>query len=129
MGRGDPHRQDREGPEPDRFRQYIETGVADVHRRLVRSDFLKDLPREAFAAKAAEIIRDVNYVHPFREGNGRTQLQYLSQLAELAGHRIEVARLDRAAWTRASEEAHQGRYAAMADCIADALGRMPARER
>jgi cell filamentation protein len=111
------------------FRQYIETGMADVHRRLVQADFLKGLPPEAFAAKAAEIIGDVNYVHPFREGNGRTQLQYLSQLAEQAGHRIMVARLDRAAWMGASEESHHGRYAAMADSIAAALGRMPARER
>ena len=92
------------------FRQYIETGMADVHRRLTQSDFLRNLDREIFAAKAAEIIGDVNYVHPFREGNGRTQLQYLSQLAEQADHRLDIQHFDRAVWTRASQEAHMGRY-------------------
>lgn len=64
--------------------------MIDVHRRLQRLDSLRNLDRETFAAKAAEIIGDVNYVHPFREGNGRTQLHYLSQLAEQAGHRLDI---------------------------------------
>ncbi|WP_405030014.1 Fic/DOC family protein [Neorhizobium sp. 2083] len=51
------------------FRQYIETGMADVYRRVVKSDFLRGLERSAFAAEAARIMGDVNYVHPFREGN------------------------------------------------------------
>jgi len=110
------------------FRQYIATGMADIHRRLVRSDYLMNLPERTFAAEAAVIIGDVNYVHPFREGNGRTQLVYLSQLAARAGHRLTVGRLDRAAWTRASQDAHQGRYDTMADCIAEALGRRRARD-
>jgi cell filamentation protein len=69
------------------FRQYIETGMADVHKRIVSSNFLKGLSREAFNREAAIVIGDVNYVHPFREGNGRTQLFFLDQLAEQAGTR------------------------------------------
>ena len=60
------------------FRQYIQTGMADVHRRLRTADFLKGLSAAEFAREAAVIIGDINYVHPFREGNGRTQMQYLS---------------------------------------------------
>lgn len=63
------------------FRQFIETGMADVHRRLVQADFLRGLSRDAFAEAAGPIMGDINYVHPFREGNGRAQLQYLEQLA------------------------------------------------
>jgi len=54
------------------FRQYISTGMADVHRRIVAAEFLKNMSGRAFADKAGEIIGDINYVHPFREGNGRT---------------------------------------------------------
>jgi cell filamentation protein len=96
------------------FRQYIETGMADVHRRIERLDYLRNLDRMKFAAKAAEIIGDVNYVHPFREGNGRTQMHYLSQLADQAGHRLELRHFERAGWIKASQEAHMGRYEAMA---------------
>lgn len=58
------------------FRQYIETGMADVHRRLISAHFLRGLEPGDFAQKATVILGDVNYVHPFREGNGRTQLHY-----------------------------------------------------
>jgi cell filamentation protein len=103
------------------FRQNIETGMADVHRRLQQADFLANLAPAAFAAKAAEIMGDLNYVHPVREGNGRTQMQYLVQLAEEAGHRFDPGGLLREAWMRASQDAHLGRYEAMAACIAAAL--------
>lgn len=56
------------------FVRFMEVGMADVHRRLVEAEFLRGLEPDAFARAAAEIIGDINYVHPFREGNGRTQL-------------------------------------------------------
>lgn len=33
------------------------------------------------AEKLAEILENVNYLHPFREGNGRTQREFLRLLA------------------------------------------------
>ncbi|MGK9053961.1 Fic/DOC family protein [Neorhizobium petrolearium] len=103
------------------FRQYIETGMADVHRRIVKSNFLRGLDRSSFAAEAGRIIGDVNYVHPFREGNGRTQLQYLKQLAERAGHPLDLTRIHAAGWLEASKEAHRARYDLMGKVIDDAL--------
>lgn len=104
------------------FRRYIETGMADVHRRLREARFLRGLPPAAFAEAAASIIGDVNYVHPFREGNGRTQLLYLQQLARQAGHDLDFARLDRAEWMEASIKAHGADYAGMARCIGGMVG-------
>lgn len=103
------------------FRQYIETGMADVNRRLLKAGFLKGMERSAFATGAAEIIGDVNYVHPFREGNGRTQLQYLKLLCKQAGHPVDLTKIDAAGWLQASREAHRARYERMAQVIGDAL--------
>lgn len=103
------------------FRRFIETGMADVHRRLAAQDFLRGSSASEFAESAGAILGDVNYCHPFREGNGRTQLVYLRQLAAQAGHRLRLERLDRKAWMDASREAHLGRYEAMARCIAAAM--------
>lgn len=50
--------------------RFIGTGIADIHRRLTEKRFLVGLSREDFAREAGAIIGDVNYVHPFREGNG-----------------------------------------------------------
>ena len=111
------------------FRQYIATGMVDVHRRLVTRDFLRGLSPDEFAAAAGEIIGDVNYVHPFREGNGRTQLLYLDLLAIHAGHPIDITRFDRSRWMAASQSAHRGDYGPMARCIGGALVRKRSRER
>ena len=108
------------------FRQYIETGMADVHRRIVKDDYLKGLSAQGFAQKAGMIIGDVNYVHPFREGNGRTQLQYLKQLTEKAGHRLDLTKLQPQSWLQASRDAHRARYETMGRAIAEAIA--PAKE-
>ena len=63
---------------------YVDQGMADVHRRIVEAGYLEGTEKAEFADKAGEIIGDINYAHPFREGNGRTQLHCLKQLAERA---------------------------------------------
>ena len=108
-------------------RAYIETGMADVHRRLQQQHFLKDRTPEAFAEGAGQIIGDVNYVHPFREGNGRTQLVDLQQLGRQAGHEITLSRIEPEPWIEASIQSHRGNYQPMAACIRQAIG--PEQER
>jgi cell filamentation protein len=105
------------------FTKYIETGMADIHRRLKAERFLKNKSPKVFAQKAAEILGDINYVHPFREGNGRTQLLYAQQLAEQAGYNLDLTKIDSAQWINASKEANEARYDAMAACLETALSR------
>lgn len=95
------------------FQRFIATGMNDIHRRLESGNFLRNLSRAEFAASAGRIIGDVNYVHPFREGNGRTQLLYLEQLAEQAAHPLDLTRLDPGRWIEASRAAHHGDYTLM----------------
>jgi cell filamentation protein len=54
--------------------QYIDTLIAEY--RAIRKTRNKEL-----AAKLAEILDNVNYLHPFRDGNGRTQREFLRLLA------------------------------------------------
>lgn len=110
------------GGDQFQFRNYIQTGVADVHGRLKAKSFLRGLAATDFAREAGAIMGDVNYVHPFRDGNGRTQLQYLKQLAERAGHALDLTKLNGPAWIEASRAANNADYAGMAKAIATAIG-------
>lgn len=103
-------------------RQFIETGMADVHRRLAGQNYLQGRDPESFAREAGRIIGDVNYVHPFREGNGRTQFEYLAQLAERAGHPLDLKRITPEQWISASRSAHQGEYDPISQAIGRAMG-------
>ncbi len=109
------------GSQQFQFRQYIRTGMADVHGRLVQSRFLTGLSRPDFARQVAVIIGDVNYVHPFREGNGRTQLQYLKLLAARAGPPIDLSRINTKRWVEASQVSHAADYDLMAQLVAEAI--------
>jgi cell filamentation protein len=102
-------------------RQFIENGMSDVQKRVRKADYFRGSTPKDFSERAGEIIGDINHVHPFREGNGRTQLQYLSQLAEKAGHSIDLRKIEPKPWVKASIEANHGRYADMQVCIAGAL--------
>jgi cell filamentation protein len=103
------------------FRQFIHTGMADVHRRIVANGFFVGLEAEVFSEQVGPIIGDVNYVHPFREGNGRTQLQYLKQLCEQAGHYLDLRCIDAEGWMAASRRAHHADYRPMSAALGDAL--------
>jgi fido (protein-threonine AMPylation protein) len=86
-----------------------------------RAGFLKRLPAREFAREAGVIIGDINYIHPFREGNGRTQAQYLKQLAEQAGHPLDLRRIDPTSWIEASTVSHMADYKLMGEVIYGAI--------
>ena len=95
--------------------------MADVHRRVVAAEYFQGMNPEAFADGAGPVLGDVNHVHPFREGNGRTQLQYVKQLSQRAGYGLDLTRLDREAWMEASRQSNLGNHDAMTHCILQGL--------
>jgi len=102
---------------PDR----IEMKLHEVHGRTVQADFLRNMNVFEFSDMASQIVGDINDAHPFREGNGRTQFEFLEQLGERAGHNVDTTKIDRAAWIDASIEAGRGNYGAMNDQIRAAI--------
>ena len=92
-----------------------------IHRRIVTAEYFRGTGPDGFAGGAGQVLGDVNHVHPFREGNGRTQIQYLKQLAARAGHALDLTRVGRADWLDASRRSNAGDHEAMTRCIRHAL--------
>jgi cell filamentation protein len=46
-----------------------------------------------FSAGAAHFLAELNAIHAFREGNGRTQLTFFALLADQAGHPPDLSKL------------------------------------
>lgn len=75
-----------------------------------------------FADRAAEHIGELNAIHPFLDGNGRTLRAFLEILAEQARHRIDLARVNPQAWNDASARSfHKLDYTPMREIIAGAM--------
>jgi cell filamentation protein len=103
--------------------QHLATAAADVFGRLAAADRLRALNREQFIGRVAEFLADVNALHPFREGNGRAQRAFFSQLAHDAGHHIDWIRMDPDRNTEASAAAHHGDLAPLTEMLADLIDR------
>ena len=48
-----------------------------------------------FAAHVGHFLAELNAVHPFREGNGRTQLSFVAMLAKHSGFGFDAEKLGR----------------------------------
>lgn len=68
--------------------EMIEQELTTVFENLARDSFLKGLPRKDFAHKMAMLFAEINKIHPFREGNGRAQRQFVRQLSNSVGYKL-----------------------------------------
>ncbi len=80
----------------------ITEGLDRIARRLAGEHHLRGLTRKEFASRAADVMVDLNAVHPFREGNGRTQRVFIQALAHEAGHMLDFSVVSRERMIQAS---------------------------
>lgn len=84
-------------------------------------DALKGLARDEFFDRLGNHINEMNAIHPFREGNGRTMRHHAAQIARDAGHPIRIASIDKTAWMDASRHGFlTGDHRPMAAVFAEA---------
>ncbi len=83
---------------------FIQPALQDVLQNLARELHLRGLDRPAFASRAGFYMGEINAIHPFRDGNGRAQREFIRQLAMQAGFAIDWSRITRTQMTAASIE-------------------------
>jgi cell filamentation protein len=69
---------------------------------LHRANLLKGLLRSEFARKAARLLVERDNLHPYREGNGRTQRIFVEALARQAGQTLHFDVVSQERMIRAS---------------------------
>lgn len=90
------------------YPEYIAVEMKRVFGWLKEHRNLQGLSASGFAADAAHLLADLNAIHPFREGNGRTQLTFATLLADRAGHPIKLGKLNPEDTLAAMIESFQG---------------------
>ena len=84
-----------------------ELGTA-LFTRLQENHEFQGLPKEEYTREIAEFYHDLNMLHPFREGNGRTQRLFFTLLLRRAGYLIDFSQFDRDELMMATIYAAQG---------------------
>lgn len=99
------------------YPEHITGSMANLFQRLQDAPFLGGASFEIFAAAAAEFIGELNAIHPFREGNGRTQLSFLDLVAVRAGHPLDMSKVRQATMLPAMIASFHGALAPLVQVI------------
>lgn len=93
--------------------RFIEGQATEIFGELRAEKYLAGLSKERFVRRIAYYFSEINALHPFREGNGRTQREFIRELALKRGYIIRFARIPRDEMMDASRESFLCRYEKM----------------
>ncbi len=82
--------------------QFINKELKKIFEKLKNDELLNSLEKPVFCKKLAYYFNEINAVHPFREGNGRTLRLFCQNLAKNAGYDLAWPEADRAEYLQAS---------------------------
>jgi len=90
----------------EEMRARAEDVFAELSGYLSETNLLRNVAASQYAGDLAHVYNVVNTIHPFREGNGRTQREFVTALAREAGYDVNWTRV-----TVGSTTVPQKRYA------------------
>lgn len=104
----------------------IEGAFAQTVGKQIQSMLVEQLAEPPdFAAFAANLLGDLNHLHPFREGNGRTQREYLRQFGLLCSFHLQWGRVTGDEMIEATIQSSHEDNAALAGVILKAINLDP----
>ena len=74
--------------------EFIDTELDRLLLKLKEENFLNDLNKEDMAKKLAYYMSELNVLHPFREGNGRTIREFIRELAYKNGYILDYSKTE-----------------------------------
>jgi len=90
------------------FPAFIERYAGQIFGALAKESCLIGVGQDDFTRRMAYYLAEINAIHPFREGNGRSQREFLRQLGVKAGYEIRWQEVSAAEMTTASIKGMNG---------------------
>jgi cell filamentation protein, protein adenylyltransferase len=76
------------------YPEQITSSMNQLFKKLAGPAFKPGSSEADFLDAAADFLAELNAIHPFREGNGRSQLSFMHLLSRRAGHPLNLERVD-----------------------------------
>jgi cell filamentation protein, protein adenylyltransferase len=103
---------------------YLYSSATQIFKKLADERALAGLNAGDFSVRAAYYFAELNALHPFREGNGRTQREFLSHLAHANGYYLAWEGLKQHEMTEASIESFVGETSKLTGLVHGILTRL-----
>ena len=91
-------------------------------QRLAEQNYLKGLNKSRFIDELTEFYHDMNMLHPFREGNGRTLRLFITLLVRNAGYTLNFSDCDSDLLMIATIKAAQGDLSLLKEVFSELVG-------
>ena len=106
--------------------QYIMENAHKIMGDLQSENNLCGLPKSKFIERIAYYMGEINALHPFREGNGRTCREFFRQLSLNANYTLDFSRTEKEELLTADIEAFNGKYENLIKILEKAISISPA---
>jgi cell filamentation protein len=90
--------------------QYIAENANKIFGNILEGKCLCGLKKTKFIERIAYYMGEVNALHPFREGNGRTCREFFRQLSLNANYILDFSQTEKDELLEADIEAFNGQY-------------------
>lgn len=91
----------------------IKAMADEIFSKLKKENFLLECKEQEMPRRLSYYLSEINTMHPFREGNGRTQRLFIEILAERAAYEVDFSKVTQHEMLEASAEAFMCRYDSM----------------
>ena len=90
--------------------EHIESFGNEIFNELKKEKYFFEYDSETVLDKLVELFADINALHPFREGNGRSQRVFIESLAKINGVYLDLTNVSKDEMVIASHDSINGNY-------------------
>lgn len=90
--------------------EHIESFGNEIFNKLKKEKYFLEYDSETVLDKLVELFADINALHPFREGNGRSQRVFIESLAKINGVYLDLTNVSKDDMVIASHDSINGNY-------------------
>lgn len=82
--------------------EYIQREADKLFKTFSNTNYFQNIPISSLISEVAELYGDLNIIHPFREGNGRSQRILFEHIIVNCGFKISWANVNKEQWIQAN---------------------------
>lgn len=89
--------------------EHIESYAEEIFSKLKNERFYLKYDYNNKMLHIANLFANINALHPFREGNGRTQREFIEELSKINGINLDLSKVSKNNMSNASIESYNGK--------------------
>ena len=101
--------------------ELIENQSKIIFGELKKEKYLRNLGVKQFTERLAYYLSEINAIHPFREGNGRAEREFIRELAFQNSYFLSYKNITKSELIEASKASFLGNYTPMEDLLGRSL--------